>query len=212
MTENVSLQAKTRSSRGKMQAKKQRKEGVVPGIYYDREGTNIPLNLGYGAIQAAQERAHNQVIYLQIQNEDGTESSKPALIWDIQFHPVKGLIQHVDFVGVDMKREVKMDIPVEFVGEPVGVDNGGVVNAYRDSVPVSCLPGNIPEKFEIDISELDIGDALYFSQVSMPKGVARETEEDLLVVGVSRPQQPESEEEEEPVESGESEGSEEPES
>ncbi len=206
MTENVSLQARTRSSRGKTRAKKQRKDGVVPGIYYDREGTNIPLSLGYGAVQAAQERAQNQVIYLKIEHEDGTESSKPALIWDIQFHPVKGLIQHVDFVGVDMKREVKMDIPVEFYGDAVGVEKGGLVNAHRDSVPVACLPGNIPEKFEIDISELDIGDSLYFSQVEMPKGVTREMEEDLVIVGISKPQQPESEEEEE--ESGEAEDSE----
>ena len=211
MTENVSLQAKTRSSRGKTKAKKQRKEGLVPGIYYDREGANIALSLGYGAVQAAQERAQNQVIYLQIQNEDGTESSKPALIWDVQFHPVKGLIQHVDFVGVDMKREVKLDIPVEFVGEPVGVDNGGFVNAYRDSVPVTCLPGNIPEKFEIDISELDIGDALYFSQVSVPEGVTRETEEDIAIVGISKPQPAEPEEGEGSEESGESGGPEEPE-
>jgi large subunit ribosomal protein L25 len=211
MTENVSLQAKARSSRGKTKAKKQRKEGLVPGIYYDREGANIALSLGYGAVQAAQERAQNQVIYLQIQNEDGTESSKPALIWDVQFHPVKGLIQHVDFVGVDMKREVKLDIPVEFVGEPVGVDNGGFVNAYRDSVPVTCLPGNIPEKFEIDISELDIGDALYFSQVSVPEGVTRETEEDIAIVGISKPQPAEPEEGEGSEESGESGGPEGPE-
>jgi len=202
MTENVSLQAEVRTTRGKTQAKRQRKSGVVPGIYYDREGANIPLSLGYGALQAAYEKAGNQVLYLQIEGESTAEGARPALIWNVQFHPVKGLIQHVDFVGVDLSREMKREIPVEFVGESVGVDNGGFVNAYRDTVPVTCLPGNIPEKIEIDISELDIGDALYFSQVSMPENVTRDMDEDLLIVGIARPQA-EPEEEEEAAEASE---------
>lgn len=209
MTENMSLQAERRATRGKTEAKKQRKAGLVPGVYYDREGKNIPISLGYGAIQATYERAGNQVIYLRIEGESGAGRAKPALIWDVQFHPVKGLIQHVDFVGVDLSREMKIEIPVEFVGESVGVENGGSVNAYVDTVPVTCLPGNIPEKLEIDISELDIGDSLYFSQVEMPEGVTRDVEEDLHIVGITKPQTEEVEEEEseaaeEPGESEES--------
>lgn len=209
MTENVSLQAEQRTNRGKTQTKKLRKEGMVPGIYYDREGTNIPLTMGYGAVQAAYERAHNQVIYLQLQNTDGKESSKPALIWDVQFHPTKGLIEHIDFVGVDMTREVKMEIPVEYVGADVVADKGGSPIVYRETVPVSCLPGNIPEKIEVDISELEIGDTVYFSQLTLSEGVSRDAAEDLWIVGVSTTQteQPESEEEEQESESaGEGEG------
>ncbi|MEF8822635.1 MAG: 50S ribosomal protein L25 [Desulfohalobiaceae bacterium] len=185
MTENVSLQAEQRNNRGKTQTKKLRKEGMVPGIYYNREGTNIPLTVGYGAVQAAYERAQNQVIYLQLKNEVGTESAKPALIWDIQFHPVKGLIEHVDFVGVDMSREVKMEIPVEFTGADTVADNGGSPILYRESVPVSCLPGNIPEKIEVDISELNVGDTVYFSQITLTEGVSRDAADDLWIVGVS---------------------------
>ena len=185
MTESVSLQAEQRNNRGKTQTKKLRKEGMVPGIYYNREGTNIPLTVGYGAVQAAYERAQNQVIYLQLRNEDGSESAKPSLIWDVQFHPTKGLIEHVDFVGVDMSREVKMEIPVEYVGAYAVVDKGGSPIVYRETVPVSCLPGNIPEKIEVDISELDVGDTVYFSQLTLSEGVSRDATEDLWIVGVS---------------------------
>jgi len=185
MTESVSLQAEQRNNRGKTQTKKLRKEGMVPGIYYNREGTNIPLTVGYGAVQAAYERAQNQVIYLQLRNEDGSESAKPSLIWDVQFHPTKGLIEHVDFVGVDMSREVKMEIPVEYVGADAVVDKGGSPIVYRETVPVSCLPGNIPEKIEVDISELDVGDTVYFSQLTLSEGVSRDATEDLWIVGVS---------------------------
>lgn len=196
MTENVSLQAEIRNTRGKMQAKKQRKTGMVPGVYYDREGGNIPVNLGYGALQAAYERAHNQVIYLQIKDEAGKQTAKPSLIWDIQFHPVKGLIQHVDFLGVDLSREMKLEIPLEFVGEAEGLDRGGALTVYRESLPVACLPGNIPEKIEIDISELDIGDYVYLSQVTLPEGVTWDTDEDLWILGISTAQPSQAEEEE----------------
>ena len=185
MTESVSLQAEQRNNRGKTQTKKLRKEGMVPGIYYNREGTNIPLTVGYGAVQAAYERAQNQVIYLQLRNDDGSESAKPSLIWDVQFHPTKGLIEHVDFVGVDMSREVKMEIPVEYVGADAVVDKGGSPIVYRETVPVTCLPGNIPEKIEVDISELDVGDTVYFSQLTLSEGVSRDATEDLWIVGVS---------------------------
>lgn len=207
MTENVSLQAEQRNNRGKTQTKKLRKEGMVPGIYYNREGTNIPLTVGYGAVQAAYERAQNQVIYLQLKNEDGTESAKPSLIWDVQFHPTKGLIEHIDFVGVDMSREVKMEIPVEYVGADVVADKGESPIVYRETVPVSCLPGNIPEKIEVDISELDAGDTVYFSQLSLTKGVSRDASEDLWIVGVSATHSEQSDSgEEEQGRAGEEEG------
>ena len=197
MTENVSLQAEQRTNRGKTQTKKLRKASMVPGIYYDREGTNIPLTVGYGAVQAAYERAQNQVIYLQLKNEDGTESAKPALIWDVQFHPTKGLIEHVDLVGVDMSREVKMEIPLDFTGADVVADKGGSPIVYRETVPVSCLPGNIPEKIEVDISELDAGDTVYFSQLTLTEGVSRDAAEDLWIVGVSGDQAAQSDSDEE---------------
>jgi large subunit ribosomal protein L25 len=203
MTESVTLQAERRATRGKVHAKKQRKSGWVPGIYYDREGTNIPVSLGYGAVQAAYERARNQVMYLQVQNEDGTESSMPALIWEVQFHPVKGLIQHVDFVGVDMSREVKLEIPVEFVGGEEVADKGGSPILYRETVPVSCLPGNIPEKIEVDISELEIGDTVYFSQLTLSRGVSRDAAEDLWIVGITGAQAAQGESEEGEESSGE---------
>ena len=196
MTENVSLQAEIRNTRGKTHAKKQRKTGIVPGVYYDREGQNIPVNLGYGALQAAYERAQNQVIYLQIKDEAGKQTAKPSLIWDIQFHPVKGLIQHVDFLGVDLSREMKLEIPVEFVGEPESLEREGSLTVYRESIPVACLPGNIPEKIEIDISELDIGDYVYLSQVTLPEGVTWDTDEDLWILGISAAQPSQAEEEE----------------
>jgi len=207
MTENVSLQAEQRTNRGKSQTKKLRKEGMVPGIYYDREGTNIPLTVGYGAVQAAYERAQNQVIYLQLKNADGKESSKPALIWDAQFHPTKGLIEHIDFVGVDMSREVKMEIPVEYIGADVVIDKGGSPIVYRETVPVSCLPGNIPEKIEVDISELNVGDTVYFSQLTLTEGVSRDAAEDLWIVGVSGDQPAQSDSgDEEQGSAGEEEG------
>lgn len=204
MTENVSLPAEIRNTRGKMQAKKHRKSGVVPGVYYDREGANIPVSFGYGALQAAYDRAHNQVIYLQIKDEAGKQTAKPSLIWDIQFHPVKGLIQHVDFLGVDLTREMKLEIPVDFVGEPECLEREGSLTVYRESIPVACLPGNIPEKIEIDISELDIGDYVYLSQVNLSEGVTWDTDEDLWILGITAAQSSQESDEEGSSEEAES--------
>ncbi len=188
MTEQISLKAEERSSRGKISAKQQRRKGFVPGVYYDRRGDNIPLTLGYGALHAAYTKAQNRVIYLQIRKSDQTSSSKPALIQEIQFHPVKGLIEHIDFVGVDLSQEVNLEVPLEFTGKSQGVDKGGKFQVYRENVPVSCLPESIPTRIEVDVSDMDIGDNLYHHEVSLPEGVTvQETSESLLLVHIEAP-------------------------
>jgi large subunit ribosomal protein L25 len=126
---------------------------------------------------------------------------------------------HVDFLGIDLKKKLQVQVPIEVVGEAPGVEEGGVLAVYRDFVEVECLPTVIPERITIDVSELGINDTVHVQDVPMPEGVvAVNFDENFAILGVNMPtEEPEEVEPEEEVEGeeaeeaaeGEEEGSEE---
>jgi large subunit ribosomal protein L25 len=209
MAQQYSLNVLKRTEAGKGATRKLRRQGYVPGIYYAKNGENFPLAAYYGEMERIYERAHkSNVIYLKI--KDGQkDTNKPVLIWDIQFHPVKNLIQHVDFKGVDLTEEVVVDVPLHISGTAKGEDEGGVVSLYRDALRVSCLPTAIPDQISVDVSELDINDNISIDDIRLPEGVElKESEEGFAVVGVSPPAKTEEEELEAAEEGEEAEGEE----
>jgi large subunit ribosomal protein L25 len=203
MAQQYSLNVVKRSEAGKGVSRRLRRQGYVPAVYYAKSGENFPLAANYGEMERIYERAHkSNVIYLKV-SEGQKESSKPVLIWDIQFHPVKNLIMHVDFKGVDLTEEVVVDVPVQISGTAKGEDEGGVVSLYRDVLRVACLPTAIPDQITVDVSELDVNENISIDNLRLPEGVTlRESEEGFAVVGVSPPAKTEEEEELEAAEEG----------
>lgn len=188
MPDQYSLEVQERKDTGKGHAKKLRKKGYIPGVYYDRKGENIPIQALYGPLESIYYRAHkSNVIDLHIQKE-GQVTKKPVLIWGLQEHPVKKLITHVDFLGVDLTRKMEVDVQIEVQGTAKGEEEGGLVTIYRDSIGVVCLPTAIPDSVVLDVSNLDINDSIYLNDIQLPEGVVlQEHEENFAVVGVAPP-------------------------
>ncbi len=209
MAEQYSLRVEKRTGTGKNVMSRLRNSGYVPGVYYTKNGENIQVQVVYGELEKVYARAHkSNLVDLAIQ--DGSKQvNKPVLIWDIQKHPAKDLMLHVDFYGVDLKQEMEVDVGLEVTGEAKGAAVGGIVTFYRDSIRVSCLPSAIPDQIQIDVTELDINDSIMIEDVVLPEGVTlKESEEGFAVVGVAPPEKTLEEEELEAAEAEEAEAEE----
>jgi large subunit ribosomal protein L25 len=144
------------------------------------------------------------ILNLVIQN--GKQVTKAAMIKELQTHPVSGHLIHIDFYEIDMQRQIRVMVPVVTTGKSVGVEEGGMLNIVRREIEVFCLPGDIPESFQVDISELDIGDSIHLEDLPLGENVEVDSEVNYTVVTVLSPKVEEieaAEEEEEELEEGE---------
>ncbi|MFP4048874.1 MAG: 50S ribosomal protein L25 [Desulfovermiculus sp.] len=189
MAQQYTLEVQRREDMGKNAMHRLRKKGYIPGVYYNnQEGENIPIQVVYGHFERILARAHkSNVIDLTI--ADGqSKMTRPVLIWNVQHHPVKDLFLHTDFIGVDLKQEMDVDVQVTVTGQAKGEAEGGIVTIYRDALSVTCLPTNIPDQIEIDVSDLEINDSITVKSLRLPEGVVvKDAEEDYAVGGVAPP-------------------------
>jgi large subunit ribosomal protein L25 len=96
---------------------------------------------------------------------DGERETKHVMLREVQTHPVRRKLLHVDFYEVAMDRAVEVEVPVELTGEAAGLLDGGIINLIRRTLGVRCLPGDIPERISVDISSLNVGDALHIEDL-----------------------------------------------
>ena len=213
MAQQYTLEVQRREDMGKNAVHRLRKKGYIPGVYYNnKEGENIPIQVAYGPFERILAKAHkSNVIDLTIQDGQ-SKITRPVLIWSVQNHPVKALMLHTDFIGVDLKQEMDVDVSVTVTGQAKGEAEGGIVTIYRDALSVTCLPTNIPDQIEIDVSDLDINDSITVQDLQLPEGVVvKDAEENYALVGVAPPaaeELPEEEAEEGLEEPGEQAGAE----
>jgi large subunit ribosomal protein L25 len=185
---NLSVTRRDSSETGKGANKRLRRQSYIPAVYYNRKGENIPVKMVYGTFESVWSKAHGtNIVNLEIEG-DGAKFERPVLIWDVHGHPVKNLITHVDFLGVDLKQTMDMDVPVEVTGTAKGQEQGGIVSMYVDTLSVTCLPTAIPDSIAIDVTDLDINDNIYVEDIRLPEGVTmKDYDENFAVVGVSPP-------------------------
>ncbi|HDQ39853.1 MAG TPA: 50S ribosomal protein L25/general stress protein Ctc [Desulfonatronum sp.] len=200
MSDQSRLNVDVRSEKGSGNSRRLRKKSLVPGVYYNAKGENIPFSVESTPLQKLYAKAgHSQVFQLEIREQDQSRE-QPAIIRDVQFHPVKGIISHVDFYGVDLARKINVYIPVEVVGKAKGTVVGGVLEIFRDELEVVGLPLAIPEKIVIDVTHLDLNHNLHIQDLSLPEDVEFVFDDNFAVVGVISPAVEAQPEEEEPVE------------
>ncbi|MDQ0257861.1 large subunit ribosomal protein L25 [Evansella vedderi] len=150
------LQADKREDLRGSKLKRIRNQGGVPGVIYGKEVGNSPVTVEeVSLIKTIRENGRNGVLKLDI---NGNQTD--VMISEIQVDPIKNNIVHVDFYAVDMKKEIDANVPVQAVGESIGVKNGGVLQQSLYEVSIRALPSDLPEAVEIDVSELDINDSL----------------------------------------------------
>ena len=171
--EKVLLKATVRTLTGKRVAKDLRNKGLIPANVYKGGKGALSLEIsGDDLDNVLQTKAgENVIITLKISGE-GSPKDKTVLIKEIQREPIKSGILHVDFNEISLTEMLKVNVPLASRGEPVGVKiDGGILEHVMWELQVECLPTAIPEKIEIDVTNLKIGDAVYVKDIAVPEGV-----------------------------------------
>lgn len=178
MSEQATLQVESRTETGKGAARRIRATGKIPGNVYGHGAEPVAVQADELQFKALINRisAENTLIDLKV------DDSKPkaVLIREIQRHPYRSVILHVDFFEITAGEKIRVAVPLRLEGNPIGVRNGGILQVIRYELEVECLPRDIPSSFEVDISEMDIGDSLHISEVDT--GDVTLLEEDSLTV------------------------------
>ncbi len=178
-----------REGKGKGEARKLRRSGYIPAIIYGGEAGNIPVAVwSKGAVSHLKGEVSEAKIWkLEIEGE----GEKNVIIKDVQRHPVTGEILHVDFYEITYGKLMSLLVPLSFVGEPIGVKKGGVLEVLKDEVEIECLPKDIVEELEVDVSFLDIGDTLFVRDIKTPEGIRITEDLDQPVVTIVGPEEEE---------------------
>ncbi|MEO1251901.1 MAG: 50S ribosomal protein L25/general stress protein Ctc [Pseudomonadota bacterium] len=189
MAEADTFHCEPRSDTGTGGARKSRRDGWVPGVLYGGGQDPVAVRLRANEINKAflQGRLRPQLANIDVPGEDGTQ---PVIPRDVQIHPVKGLPVHVDFMRVDEKTRINVDVPVRFINEEQspGLKRGGVLNVVRHAVEVYAPATAIPDRFDIDVGALDIGDGVHASALTLEEGVTLVvTDRDFTIATIAAP-------------------------
>jgi len=165
----VTLEVEKRDSQGKGPAKRLRVEGKIPAIFYGHGEESIPLTIDakmfHNILHA--HAAENIIFDVKI---PGQKNPFKAIIREVQHHPVRGDILHLDLLHISMKKKLHVSVPIVLVGSPLGVrEKGGILQHILRELEIECLPGEIPEHIEVDVTELDVGDSIHIRDLSLEK-------------------------------------------
>jgi large subunit ribosomal protein L25 len=184
MSEVASLQLTPREERGKGPCSRLRSNGLVPGVFYNSKGENISFTVDNLALGKAFEKVrYSKMIELQIE-VDGQVQKRNALFKKLVTHPVKRRYDHVDFIGIDLDKEVQVTVPVETTGRAKGVVLGGKLEILQERVMVRCLPTVIPDSIVIEVTNLEIGGKVMVDQLSLPEGVKAVFDRNFPVIAI----------------------------
>jgi large subunit ribosomal protein L25 len=184
--ETIEIQVEPRETKSKGAAKRVRRLGKIPGIFYGPKAETVPFQINskdFVARVAGIEGSH----LIRIKSDTTSLADRVALVKEMQFHPVSGQILHVDFYEVDLKAKIRVKVPLHFTGKAVGVVRGGILQPIVREVEVECLPLDIPEYLDIEVSSLDIGHSLQITDLPIPEGVTAIYEDSFPVVSVVPP-------------------------
>ena len=189
MAKQLKLSAQTRSTVGRSAVNKIKAQGLVPACIYGGSDKPVNLTLNKREISNLLSRATSEHVLVDLEIADGgTTSSRLALIQEVQHHPLKRDVLHVDFHAVKADEKLHAEIPVEPFGEPAGVKNfGGILEIALHSLEVECLPKDLPDLIRIDVSGLNVGEAIHVKDIALPEGVTVRADGELTVVRVAAP-------------------------
>jgi large subunit ribosomal protein L25 len=183
----VVLKAKTREGTGKGVARKIRAEGRIPAVVYGHKTKPINLSIDGKAFEDLFRSVSIESTVINLEVEGGPKKPMKILIREIQRHPYRDKILHLDFYQISMKEAVTVEVPISLLEVPVGVrTEGGILQHQLREVQISCLPGEIPEKIELDVSELSIGESIHVGDLKL-EGVDLLSDPDGLVATVLPP-------------------------
>lgn len=204
MSVSFQIEAEFREDEGKGASRRLRRTGRVPAILYGGHQDPRSLTLDHDALM---HHLSNEAFYSHILSIKVGDLEQAAILKDVQRHPSKLQIMHVDFQRVMANESIRVQVPLHYEGEEVapGRKAGGVFSHTLNELEISCLPGDLPEFIAVDVSHMDVDDTLHISDVKLPEG-AESTDlahgNDMAIVSVSLPRAAKAEDEEADEESG----------
>ena len=184
MSIEKTLSVQKREDSGKGPAGRTRAQGLVPGVFYTADGKNIAVQVPSLPVEKLYgEMGRTSVFNLEI-DDNGTKTVYPALFWQVQMHPYKKEFTHIDFYGVDLEKEITVEVPLEFVGVSKGVKLGGILETYREVVRLSSRPLDMPKKITIDVTEMGINDSVTVATLPLPANVKAVYDQNYAIVSV----------------------------
>ena len=186
--DNIVLVTRVRETKGKGAARKLRRNGQIPAIFYGPKTKPIMLTVDYPELERAARQGigENIIVDIEVQSDQGTETRK-TMMKDLLIDPVKDTYLHADFYEISMDSEITVGIPIRLLNTPVGIATGGVLQHIRRELTVSCLPGNLVDSLEMDASGLDIGDSLHVRDIELPEGITSAEQGHITIAVVAAP-------------------------
>lgn len=175
--------AEPREGRGKNEARRVRATGRIPAIIYGafQEPRAVSVNPKDILKVLRGKTGHNSIFDVDIQGLEKT----PVIVADEQYHPVKGTLMHIDLKRIDLTRKLRVSVPVHVSGDAKGVkQQGGVLDVVTKSIEIECIPDDIPDQFDVDVSELTIGFNIRVSDLPVKSGVRVLTAPEAVIAHV----------------------------
>jgi len=185
MAKQVKLTAERRTATGRSAVRKLKAQGVVPAVIYGAKDKAEPLQVSRRDINAMLSHAAGENILVELEIAG---KSRLALVQEVQHAPLGNAILHVDFHAVSMDEVIQADVPLEPTGIANGVKNmGGLLEQNLRSLAIECLPRDLPDLITVDVSALNIGDAIHVREIQLPTGVTTRVQPDLTAFSVLAP-------------------------
>lgn len=182
---NAILSARPRSGTGKGKARKLRSSGRIPAVIYGHGEATRSLSIDAHEFDRLRADVHveNTIIDLTIEDENPLKT----LVREVQTHPSRGHVLHLDLYQIHAGEALTVEVPIRLVGVSPGVRAGGIMQQALIALEIRCLPDNIPETIEADISQLEIGDSIHVGDLALPQGVEAEADAHRSVCSVMAP-------------------------
>ena len=200
MAETTVIKAELRDVKGSAASRRLRRAGIIPAVVCIKKGDSISIQLNQHDFNMM--LRHHQGDSLIADLEIGGKKSLKVLLSEVQRDSVTGQTEHADFLEVAMNQMMHVKVPLELIGEPAGLQQGGVLEHGLRELEIAVLPGDMVESIEADISSLNIGDSLQVSDIPLSKTLTILTDAELTVASVNLPRAEEEEDAEEGAEEG----------
>ncbi|MFZ0790206.1 MAG: 50S ribosomal protein L25/general stress protein Ctc [Chromatiaceae bacterium] len=171
MSVSFDVLAQPRSDTGKGASRRLRRTGLVPAIVYGGHKDPEMISLAHNLVL---QHLEHEAFYSHVLNLKVGDLAFPVVLKDLQRHPAKPFVLHMDFMRVTQDEKIRMVVPLHFTNEGTskGVKSGGNASHNLTEVEISCLPKDLPEFIAVDLTEMEIGDIIHLSEIPMPEGVA----------------------------------------
>src|SRR5215813_13564100 len=187
MAKQVKLKAEPRTDAGRTGVRKLRSRGLIPAVIYGGKVKAQSLQVATRDINAVMSHASGENVLVELEIA-GEKTNRAALVQEVQHSPVGGEIVHIDFHAISMDETIQAEVPLEPAGTPVGVKTfGGLLEQSLRSLAIECLPRDLPDRITVDVSQLNIGDAIHVREIQLPSGVTAKVPADLTAFSVLAP-------------------------